>query len=119
MSKLKPPAKWSELQCCTRNGYALVMQGLATVVRVAQSEDLKYALPAGQWLVDYGEGLMREKQAQKAVLQVPAPSSRESVIAELRGLYAKALGASPLVVQAESVEATAEPIPRDQSKPRD
>src|SRR5262245_25334078 len=99
----KPGSTWTKMQRCDRDGYQLVMQGLATVVRVAQSEELKYALPAGQWLVTYGEELMREKKAAQRPQQLQAPSTREQVINELRGLYAKALGSAPLVVEAQPV----------------
>lgn len=84
-----------------RDGYKLIMQGLATMVRIAQSEDLKYALPAGQWLVEYGEGVVREKRVTKVEVQAREMTTRDSVIAELRGLYAKALGESPLIVDVE------------------
>lgn len=101
MPKVSKNGAWSVLQRCERDGYGLVQQGLATIVRIAQQEeDNKHALAAGQWLVTYGEGLWREKLAKSEAARVaalPPPSDRETILHELRGLYAKALGSSPLV----------------------
>jgi len=99
------------LQYCDRDGFRLTQQGLNTIVRIAQSsKDPKSALAAGQWLVIYGERLMAEQAARRAAGKFgPAKGldmSRKAIIAELRGLYAKALGESApaLEVEAEAVE---------------
>lgn len=93
------------MEKCARDGYALLRQGLHTIVRIAQQEtDNKHALLAGQWLVQYGEELYREKAAKAATesMRVLAPpSDRETILNELKGLYAKALGSSNLIVEAE------------------
>lgn len=104
------------MDCVHRDGYKLIMQGLATIVRIAQSDELKYALDAGEWLVAYGENLLREKQQAK-LQGKPAfhTTSRDQIIAELRGLYAKALGEAPLVVEAEAETVEDPPRPRDRS----
>lgn len=111
-NRRKVPTEWPQLQKCDRDGYALVMQGLATIVRIAQqAEDNKHALAAGQWLVTYGEGLWREKHGKAAAARIEAarPSEREAILSELRGLYAKALGSSPLVVDAKPEPSEPEP----------
>lgn len=95
------------LDCMTKDGYALLQQGLATMVRVAQSEDLKHAMAAADWLVRYGEQILAEKRV-KPVPEKALYQSREGVIAELRGLYAKALGEAPLIVEA-SAESESQP----------
>lgn len=91
-----------EPEYCERNPYRLLMQGLASIVRVAQCEDPDLALKAGQWLVGYGERLIAVNKATKAtaVTAMPQPT-RSEIISELRGLYAKALGPSPLIVDAK------------------
>lgn len=95
-----------QLQRCERDPHRLLGQGLATIVRIAQGESSKIALEAGQWLVQYGEGLMRERMAAKlaagqAQPGLGPPSDRQAILDELKGLYAKALGPSTLIVEAE------------------
>lgn len=94
------------LDLMDRNGYRLVQHGLANVVRVARSEDLKAALAACQWLVAYGEGLIEASKA-KARLETARieaakghPGDRAQLISELKGLYAQALGSGALIVEA-------------------
>lgn len=99
-----------------RDGHKLLMQGLAAIVRVAQSADHKHALAAGEWLAAYGERLIAEKAAAKAQPVKAYAANRDQIIAELRGLYAKALGEAPLVVE---VEAESEAVAQDQTKSRD
>src|SRR5215813_10711754 len=102
----------SKLQYCegANDPYRLLHQGLCAVVRVAQCDDPRYALQAGEFLVEYASNALRLREERKALRQaVPAPAAtggtREQVIAELRGLYAKALGTAPLVVEAQPVKA--------------
>jgi len=108
------------LQFCdgAKDPYRLLHQGLCAVVRVAQCDDPRWALLAGQWLVEYASEQLRLREERKAAQQqrslpAVAGNERERLLGELRGLYAKALGQSPLVVQAEPVEAQSEPIGRD------
>ena len=95
------------LDYMTRDGHSLVYQGLATMVRVAQGDNLKLAMEAAQWLVAYGEQVCAEKRKPvEAAQQAKAlGQTRAGLIEELRGLYTKALG-EPLVV-----DATVEPEP--------
>ena len=90
-----------QMDWCSRDGYRLVMQGLASMVRIAQSDDNKHAIAAAEWLVAYGENVMREKAVLKAQAAVP-PLDRARILDELRGLYAQALGKMPLVVEASA-----------------
>lgn len=102
-----PKNDWPIMQRCDRDGYRLVMQGLRTVVRIAQQEeDNKHALAAGQWLVQYGESVIARKQIDKPQPVRRLVSERDAIIHELRGLYAKALGEAPLIVEAQSVPVT-------------
>lgn len=101
------------LQYCSRDGYRLVLQGLAAIVRVAQSAELRYALEAGQWLVVYGEELMQQqRQESKPKTLAGKVPTRAEILADLRGLYAQALGSAPLVVEAtaEAREGAAHPV---------
>lgn len=91
-----------------RDGYRLVQQGLATMVRIAQSDDLGRAQSAAEWLVNYGESVIREKRVTKVEVQARQLNERESILHELRGLYAKALGPTPAIV-----ETVAEPVEDD------
>ena len=51
--------------------------GIAALVRVSQSDDLAVALKAGQWLVEYGEKLMKAKEeAASAVSPTGSPQMR-------------------------------------------
>lgn len=108
--------EWPNLDKCNRDGPSLVMQGLATVVRIAQQDkNQRLALSAGQWLVQYGESIIARQREQKAIelkrieaLPTASGGEREAILNDLRGLYAKALGSSPLVVEAQ-------PDPSDQT----
>jgi len=83
---------------------ALLEHGLATVVRASQSENIRMALE-GKWLVAYADNLVRLESAESK----PAMDTRADVIAELRGLYAKALAPmGSLVREAESFEPEAD-----------
>ena len=82
---------------------------MATVVRASQSENMRMALEAGKWLVAYADNLVRLESAESK----PAMDTRAKVIAELRGLYAKALAPMGSVREAESFE------PRGALKPRE
>jgi hypothetical protein len=87
-----------------RDGDYLVQQGLRTMVKVARGSNLKIAMEAAEWLVSYGEQILAEKRRLVPEERAKRLSqTREGLIQELRGLYAKALG-EPLVV-----EATVEP----------
>lgn len=104
----KRAEEWSVLDKCSRDGPNLVMQGLATVVRIAQQDkNQRLALAAGQWLVQYGESVIARQREQKQIelkriAALPQANEREKIVEELKGLYAKALGSSSLVVEAEA-----------------
>ena len=86
------------LESCApvRDPRKLLEHGLVTMVRVSQSPDLEYAMQAGRWLVDYATRIL-ERQGQQ---QKPKADERVQIIAELKGLYAKALNPNPLVSDA-------------------
>jgi hypothetical protein len=97
----------------TRDPWKVLQQGLCAAVRVAQCNDPRWALEAGRFLVEYAvnELRLRHEQAREAKERarnqpqaLPAPVDRDQVISELRGLYAKALGQSSLILEAETEE---------------
>ena len=90
-----------------RDPVKLLGQGLIAIVRVAQSDDPRWVLEAGKFLVEYASHELRLKEERTMRALEPPPAvleDRQSVLRELRGLYAKALGTDPLVVEAEPVE---------------
>ena len=73
------PARPVRLLRCPeyRDPRALMEHGIAALVRVSQSDDLAVALKAGQWLVEYGEKLMKAKEeAASAVSPTGSPQMR-------------------------------------------
>lgn len=80
----------------------LIEHGLAIMIRVSYSEDQEIAMQAAKWLVSYGEAVAREIKPAKTA------DKADDLLANLRGLYAKALKASPDLV----VEATSETLER-------
>jgi hypothetical protein len=76
MTKGNKPAHPAMLQRCPfyRDPRALIEHGIATIVRVSQCDDLALALKAAQWLVKYGEGLMKGKrQAKEEIAATVSP----------------------------------------------
>jgi hypothetical protein len=89
------------LRTCSQDARKLLEHGLATMVRVSQSQDPKYAMEAGRWLVEYAQRALEQQR------QPPRPKpvdERVEIIAELRGLYAKALNANPRPLVIDSIE---------------
>jgi len=84
MANGNQPAECVKLNRCP--GYddprALLEHGIAMIVRISQSDDLRVALQASVWLIRYAEALLRA--------QPPAEEGNAKAIAELRALYAKA-----------------------------
>jgi hypothetical protein len=92
------------LDTMPRDGYGLVSQGLATLVRVAQGPDAKLAMAAALALIDFGEKLLAQKASRQPEPVKVFQQSRSELLQELKGLYAKALGPGTLVVEAEAAE---------------
>ena len=100
-----------------RDPVRILHQGLCAVVRVAQSDDARWVFEAGKFLVEYATHEIERKEALKAaelarhpmkrlepagaVLTGVGADSRAALLDELKGLYAKALGPAPLIVEAE------------------
>ncbi|HXA24400.1 MAG TPA: hypothetical protein VNW90_19105 [Acetobacteraceae bacterium] len=96
-----------QLDYVPRDGYGLVAHGLASLVRIAQSPDhrqAKEAMQAAMYLVEFGERLLAEKAARQPEPVKAFQQTRSDLLNDLKGLYAKALGPAPLVVEAESAE---------------
>jgi hypothetical protein len=73
---------------------------------------MRMALEAGKWLVAYADNRVRLESAESK----PAMDARAEVIAELRGLYAKALAPmGSLVREAEAFEPRGGLEPREKS----
>jgi hypothetical protein len=76
----------------------LLEHGVATIVRVSQSHDLDLAMEAARWLVDYAKSEMQREKLKPGEEKI-------QIIAELRGLYQKALqpaNTSPLVIESQA-----------------
>ena len=61
------PARPVRLFCCPeyRDPRALVEHGIAAMMRISQCDDRAIALKASQWLIEYGEGLIKGKRQPK------------------------------------------------------
>ena len=77
----------------------LLEHGVATIVRVSKSYDnLDLAMEAARWLVDYAKSEMQREKLKPGEEKI-------QIIAELRGLYQKALqpaNTSPLVIETQA-----------------
>ena len=97
---------------CSRDGWQLLRQGLASIVRVAQGTNAKEARLAGEWLVAYGERLEQERilarNSRSKAVQAYDAESRDKIIDNLKALYAQAL---PSSAAQQVVEVTPEPEP--------
>lgn len=76
---------------------ALIEHGVATFVRLCESEDQHIAMEAAKWIVQFGQALEGMRRGTKK-------EDHELVIAELRALYAKALPKSQTAPAAEQQE---------------
>lgn len=107
---------WMPLDfCAPKDGYGIAAHGLANLVRLSQSQDpkqVKEALQAATFLVEYGERVMAQKAARAPEPVKAFQQTRSDLLLELKGLYAKALGTPPLVVEAESAESVPDPLNR-------
>jgi hypothetical protein len=67
MMKGNKPARPVRLLRCPeyRDPRALVEHGIAAMMRISGCDDLAIALKAAQWLIEYGEGLMKGKRPAK------------------------------------------------------
>lgn len=98
-----------------RDPWKVLNQALYSLVRIAQCDDAYVAMQASEFLVNYAVNEIDRRERHKAsqpdrpsrILEQPGSSqraplvNREAVLSELRGLYAKALGPSQLIVEAE------------------
>jgi hypothetical protein len=48
-----------------RDPQALIAHGIAALMRLSQCDDPAIALKASQWLIEYGEGLIKRKRQPK------------------------------------------------------
>jgi len=67
MMKGNKPARPVRLLRCPeyRDPRALVEHGIAAMMRISQCDDRAIALKASQWLIEYGEGLIKGKRQPK------------------------------------------------------
>jgi len=82
------------------NPVQLIEHGVAAMLRLAQHIDPQVSFHAARWLVEFG-------QANQKALAIEAPADsrltgaeRQAAIEQLRAVYDRALGESPLVVEA-------------------
>lgn len=84
------------------NPKALRAHAVATMARLTSYPDPLVQLHAANWLRDFADTLDR----------APAADGNAGLIADLRGLYRKALEASPLIETVDAVAETAESAPK-------
>ena len=108
-----------------RDPWKVLNHALCAVIRVSQSSDAHYALEASKFLVEYAVNAIDRRQDQRAQeaekrlatwkrdggrpVALAEPVDRQAILDELKGLYAKALGPAPLIVEAEPEEPAASP----------
>lgn len=69
-----------------KNAEGLLEHGLQTMVRISQCGKTELELTAGKWLVEYATALIKSR---------PKSEQGVEIIANLRGLYQKALNSGP------------------------